>query len=131
MKYSDFVGEVQNRLELPSQAHAVRATRAVLTTLGSRLYPGEAEDLVGALPMEIDYYVKQSLPGQSFSRDEFIRRVAEIEEIDEADAFRHIQVVLDITGEAIPGGELQDIYQGLPEEFDDFFELADLQQVEA
>lgn len=123
MDYSEFVGRVQNELELPSQAHAVRATRAVLTTLGSRLYPGEAEDLVGALPMEIDYFVKQSLPGQSFSRDEFIERVSEIEEIDEADAYRHIQVVFGLLEEAIPEGEMRDIRAELPEEFDEFFQL--------
>lgn len=128
MDYSDFIGEVQNELELPSQAHAVRATRAVLTTLGSRLYPGEASDLVGALPMELDYFVEQSLPDQNFSRDEFIERVAEIEEIDEADAFRHIQVVFGLLGNTVPAGEMQDIQDELPEEFEDFFELVDLQE---
>lgn len=125
MKYHEFIGEVQNRLEKPDQAQAVKASRAFLTTLSERLFPGEAEDLAGALPEELDYYVLDAESGQRFSRDEFIQRVAEIEGVDKADAFRHIQVMMDILSEAVPEGELEDVTSELPEEFDDFFELVE------
>lgn len=127
MQFSEFIGEVQNQLELPSEAKAVRSTRAVVTTLSERLYPGEAEDLAGSLPMEIDHYAREPVSGQSFDRDEFIDRVSEIEEVDRSDAHYHIQVVLSLMAETVPAGEMRDIYQELPEEFDEFFEHVDLE----
>lgn len=121
MKYSEFIGEAQDMMDMPTQAKAVRACRAVLTTLGERLYPGEAEDLAGSLPMELDHFVRDAKPGQRFSRDEFLQRVAEIEDSDEADALWHIQVVFGLLSRAISPGEMEDIRSGLPEGFDDFF----------
>jgi len=40
-----FIGQVQHRLEYGQFGHAVRTTRAVLTTLGERIQEGEATDL--------------------------------------------------------------------------------------
>lgn len=127
MKYSEFVGEVQHRLELPTEAKSVRACRAVLTTLSERLYEGEATDLAGALPMELDFYVLNAESEQRFDRDEFIQRVAEREDVDEPDAFRHIQVMMQMLHEALPEGQIKDIKAELPEEFEDFFELVELE----
>ena len=66
MKFTEFVGQVQHRLELPGEGEAVRATRAVLQTLGERLQAGQATDLAGPLPMEIDYYLESADHGQRF-----------------------------------------------------------------
>ncbi|PSQ50930.1 hypothetical protein BRD15_00465 [Halobacteriales archaeon SW_6_65_15] len=85
MNYSDFIGEVQHRLEMGTQGEAVRATRAVLETLGERLQEGEASDLAGPLPMEIDYYLESADHGQRFDYDEFISRVAERENMNPED----------------------------------------------
>lgn len=126
MKYEEFIGEAQHRLDHPSQAKAVRTSRAVLTTLGERLYPGEASDLAGSLPLELDYYVEHAESGQRFDRNEFISRVAEREESEEVDAFRHIQLVFEIVAKAVPAGEVQDIRTELPEEFEDFFDEVEL-----
>ncbi len=79
MDYSDFIGQVQHRLQLGKQGQAVRAIRATLTTLGERLQEGEAKDLAGPLPMEIDWYLLQADSGQRFHFDEFVSRVAERE----------------------------------------------------
>lgn len=127
MKYHEFIGEVQNRLELPNPAKAVRASRAFLTTLAERLHRGEADDLAGSLPDELDYYVLEAEAGQRFSRDEFIERVADREEIDSPDAFRHVQLMFQLLSETVPPGELEDVRSGLPDEFNDFFELVDLE----
>ncbi len=123
MDYSDFTGEVQHRLELGTQGEAVRATRAVLSTLGERIQAGEASDLAAPLPMEIDYYVTSVDHGQRFDFDEFVNRVSERGGVDEADAAFYSQAIIALLADIVPGGELQDIADGLPADFDDLFDL--------
>lgn len=60
MDFSEFVGQVQHRLELPGEGEALRAIRATLATLGERLQAGEAEDLAASLPMEIDRFLTEA-----------------------------------------------------------------------
>ncbi|WP_121821938.1 DUF2267 domain-containing protein [Halostella salina] len=123
MDYSEFIGAVQHRLELGRQGEAVRACRAVLTTLGERLPEGEATDLASPLPMEIDWYVESADSGQRFDWDEFLDRVAERANVDRSDANYYAKVVVAVAGESVPGGELADVRDNLPEEFDGLFEL--------
>lgn len=104
MDFSDFTGEVQHRLELGTQGEAVRATRAVLSTLGERIQEGEATDLASPLPQEIDYYVVSVDHGQRFDHDEFVSRVAERAEVDEADAAFYGQALVALLAECVPGG---------------------------
>lgn len=125
MNFSEFVGQVQHRLELPEEGHAVRAARATLTTLGERIVEGEAEDLASPLPMEIDRYLLEADSGQRFSFDEFVDRVAEREGVDPSEAAYHAKVVVDLVGEVAPAGELEQVRGQLPEEFDQLFELVD------
>lgn len=126
MDYDDFIGEVINRLKLGSRAEGVRATRAVLTTLAERLQQGEATDLAGSLPMEIDYYVLSSEHDQRFGWDEFLERVGDRANIDEAEAAYYAQSLLEVVAETVPGGELGDLRSNLPEEFEELFELVDM-----
>lgn len=123
MTHDEFVGAVQNRAELASRGEAIRATRAVLTTLGERLQPGEASDLAGPLPMEIDVFLQQADSGQLFDYEEFVQRVSERASADRADATYYAQVVVDVVDEAVPESELQDVTAQLPESYDDLFEL--------
>ncbi|MCG1003400.1 MULTISPECIES: DUF2267 domain-containing protein [Halobacterium] len=123
MKHDEFVGAVQNRAELASRGEAIRVTRAVLTTLGERLQPGEASDLAGPLPMEIDIFLHDADSGQIFDYDDFVQRVAERANADYADAAFYAQVVMDVVDEAVPESELQDVTAQLPEDYDDLFEL--------
>ena len=124
MDFSDFTGEVQHRLELGTQGEAVRASRAVLQTLAERLHEGEATDLAGPLPMEIDWYLKSADHGQRFGWDEFVDRVGERAGVEESDAVFYAQAVVALVGDLAPGSELDDVRNGLPdEEFDALFEL--------
>jgi uncharacterized protein (DUF2267 family) len=132
MNFDEFTGAVQHRLELPGTGEAVRASRATLTTLAERLQPGEASDLAGALPMEIDWYVEQAESGQRFDFDEFVTRVAEREgrptPDKRADVAYHARGVLAVVSEAIPAGELRQIRDQLPadEGWDQLFQLVDV-----
>lgn len=122
MNYDEMVNQVQHRLELPQRARAVRALRATLQTLGERLHPDEAEDLASNLPMEIDRFVGEAESGQRFNYSEFVSRVATIEKSDPPDAAYHAQQILELVAEAVPAGEMRQIRDSLPDDFDDLFD---------
>ena len=125
MDFSEFVGQLQHRLELPTEGRAVRAARATLTTLGERIVEGEAADLASPLPMEIDRFLLEADSGQRFPYDEFVDRVVEREGVDRSDAVYHAKVVVDLVSEVVPAGELEQVRSQLPEDFDPLFELVD------
>lgn len=123
MDYSEFIGQVQHRLELGKQGKTVRAIRATLTTLGERLQEGEATDLAGPLPMEIDWYLENADSGQRFDYDEFVARVADRAYVERDEANFYAQAIVSLLAEVVPGGEFQQVRQQLPEEYDPLFEL--------
>ncbi|WP_123537783.1 DUF2267 domain-containing protein [Halosimplex salinum] len=133
MNFDEFTGTVQNRLELPGTGETVRAIRATLTTLGERIQEGEATDLAGPLPMEIDYYLTDAVAehGQRFDWDEFLDRVAERERQlapdDRADVAYHARTVVAVVSEATPEGQVDQVRAQLPadEGWDSLFELVD------
>lgn len=125
MQFHEFIGQVQQQLELPDEGRALKATRVVLTTLGERLQPGEATDLAGPLPMEIDRFLETADSGQQFDYGEFVDRVADRGGVDRADAVYWAQVVVAITAENVPPGEFDDVRTQLPEDYVDLFELVD------
>lgn len=125
MKFTEFTGEVQHRLELGGQGEAVRATRAVLTTLGERLPEGHATNLAAPLPTEIDYYLLAADHGQRFDHGEFVTRVADRAAVDSADAAFHAQAVVALVADILPAGELDDLRAALPADYEDLFELVE------
>lgn len=123
MQYDDFVGRVHNRAQMASTDEAVAAIRATLQTLGDRLAKGEASDLAAQLPEEIGTYLQlEDEGGERFSLEEFFRRVAERESVDYPDAVYHARVVVEVIGEAITQGEMDDVRAQLPAEYDPLFE---------
>lgn len=125
MDYDSFLGQVQNELELSSTGEAVRATRAVLTTLGERLEEGEASDLAAPLPMEIDRFLLEADSGQRFDFDEFVDRVAERGGEGESEALYQAQAVVDVVSDPVPEGEMEEVKAQLPPEYGTLFEITD------
>lgn len=125
MQHDEFAGQVQQRTEQPSRAHAIRVTRAVLGTLGERLQPGEAKDLAGPLPMEIDQFLLAADSGQRFDHREFVHRVAEVAGVEEPDAARYAQEVLAVVNETVYASEMQEVYVNLPDDYDPLFALVE------
>lgn len=138
--YNDFVGEVQHRIDAGEQSEAVRTTRAVLSTLGERLEEGEATDLAGPLPAEIDWHLLQADHGQAFDYTEFVDRVVgrldygdldldadygTPSSVDESEAVFRAQAVVGLVSELVPAGELDDLEAQLPDEYGDLFEFVD------
>lgn len=131
MKFSEFTGEVQHRLDFGTQGETLRTIRATLVTLGERLQEGEATDLAGALPIDIDWYLEAAESGQRFDFDEFVSRVAEREGMDpdddddRSDVVFHAQTVVAVLAEVVPGSELDQVRAQLPDDknWDTLFEL--------
>ncbi|MFC6719322.1 DUF2267 domain-containing protein [Natrialbaceae archaeon GCM10025810] len=138
--YNDFVGEVQHRIEAGTQAEAIPTTRSVLQTLGERIQEGSATDIAGPLPMEVDRYLLEVEHGQQFDFDEFVDRVVERmtsegldletpygqpSAVDESEAVYRSEAVVALLGEVVPGGEVANVEEQLPDDFDDLFEFVD------
>jgi uncharacterized protein (DUF2267 family) len=124
MNYDHFVGQVQHRARLGSLGDAVGAIRGTLETLGERLSGGEAKDLAAQLPREIGYYLfRGAIPfgGERFHYREFVERVANRERVDPPLAAYHSRVVMEVVGEAVSGGEIDDVADQLPADFAPLF----------
>jgi uncharacterized protein (DUF2267 family) len=121
MDFDEFTGTVQHRLELSGTGETVRAIRATLSTLGQRIPAGAADDLAASLPMEIRWYLTGAVHehGQRFDWQEFVARVADIENADAADAAYHAQVVVDLVQTLVPASDFQQLRDQLPESEDD------------
>ena len=132
MNFDEFTGTVQHRLELPDTGRAVRAIRATLMTLGSRIPEENAEDLAASLPMEIKWYLTGAVEehGQRFDWREFIDRVSEIENVDQPEAAHHARIVVDLVHAEVPASDFRQLRDMLPESEDDenwrkLFEIVD------
>ena len=132
MNFDEFTGEVQHRLQLPGTGESVRAIRATLMTLGERLPAGNAEDLAGSLPMEIEWYMTGAVHehGQRFDWQEFVNRISEIEQADPADAAYHARVIVDLIEAIVPASDFRQLRDSLPqsrgsENWGQLFEVVD------
>ena len=123
MDFSDFIGEVQHRLDLGRQGEALRAIRAVLWTLGERIQEGEATDLAGPLPMDVDWYLQGAESGERFDYDEFLDRVSERASVERDDANFYAQAVVALVADLVSGSEVEQVRQQLPEDFEPLFSL--------
>jgi uncharacterized protein (DUF2267 family) len=123
MDLNEFMGEVQHRLELATLGETLRAIRAVLWTLGERIQEGEATDLAGPLPMDVDFYLRGAESGQRFDYDEFLERVAERANVERDEANFYAQAIVALVADLVPGSEVEQVSQQLPEDFGLLFEL--------
>lgn len=122
MKHDAFIGQVQNRMDLPSRGEAEAVTRGVLETLGERIPEALAEKLAAQLPPEIGENLRRTEilagagSGERFSREEFTRRIAERARLDEPRALYAARVVLEVVREATTEGITDRLHDVLPEE---------------
>jgi uncharacterized protein (DUF2267 family) len=123
MNYDEFIGRVQNRARLASTGEAVRATRATLEVLGQRLFGGEADDLAAQLPQELQAYLRQAKPSESFDLGEFHRRVTEAEGVEYPEVVFHARAVMSVLQDAVTRGEMNDVRAQLPDDYNDLFEF--------
>jgi uncharacterized protein (DUF2267 family) len=134
MKFDEFTGEIQHRLELPDTGRTIRAIRATLMTLGERIPEGNAEDFAASLPLEIKWYMTGAVHehGQRFDWKEFVQRVSDIEGegVDPPEAAYHARIIVDLMETVVPPSDFRQLREQLPESESDenwrkLFEVVD------
>jgi uncharacterized protein (DUF2267 family) len=129
MQYDEFIHRVQEYADLATQEEAVQLTKAVLATLGERLYRTERDDLAAQLPKGLKEFLfveqdpehfRQEV--RRFSLEEFYNRVSARTEVGRPDAINQTKAVMAVLQEAVSAGELADIMAELPNEFDALFQ---------
>jgi uncharacterized protein (DUF2267 family) len=119
--FDEFLGRVVEQTGLdPGGARS--ATEAVLETLAERLAPGEVDDLVARLPVQLHAALRRGAAraDEHLRRvpvDEFVSRVAEREQVSRDGAFQHIRAVLATLRESIRAEEFSDITAQLPNDY--------------
>jgi uncharacterized protein (DUF2267 family) len=128
MQYEEFIQRVQERADLGSREEAVRATEAVLGTLGERLYRTERDDVAAQLPKELERcllkYVNAATTRRQVDRfgvENFYIRVRGRADLTFPEAVKQSRAAVAILREAISAGEWQDMRSSLPEEYADLF----------
>ncbi|MDP8951180.1 MAG: DUF2267 domain-containing protein [Actinomycetota bacterium] len=122
MQYEEFLNKVQDRIGPAQPDEAKRAITATLSTLCERISIGEASDLADQLPQELKEPLHRAgEDAEEFSLEEFLRRVGEREGVDTDAARDHASTVMSVLGEAVTGGELDDVRAQLPQEFEPLF----------
>lgn len=125
MKYDEFIKEVQHRAALESRDQAEVAARATLNTLAERIAGDETEDLAAQLPQELKSFLlehkQEPKSAQTFSLDEFVKRVSDREQVDVPEATNHARLVFEVLAKAVTTGELEDVKANLPKDYEPLF----------
>jgi uncharacterized protein (DUF2267 family) len=117
--------EIVERAGGMTRLEAERATNATLRTLADRITLGEAEDIAAFLPRELrGVLTSVPEPAEPFGLDEFVRRVAEREQVDRDTAYRDVHAVFVALGRAVAPGELNDMAAQLSRDFAPLLEAA-------
>ena len=131
MQRDEFIQRVQEDGKLESKEEALKVTKAVLETLGERLYRTEQSELAAELPQGLREYVMEPQTveiskGQveKYGLEEFYDRVGARAGVYYQTAVRLTRVVMDVLQEAVSPGEIEDIKQELSDGYRKLFEKA-------
>jgi uncharacterized protein (DUF2267 family) len=98
--------------------HAALTTRATLVTLGTRISPGEADDLAAQLPGPLAACLPHEAEAERFHPGEFERRVARVVPLANHQAPGAIRAVFAALNEAVSEGELHQVLGQLGGEYE-------------
>jgi uncharacterized protein (DUF2267 family) len=116
-EYEQFIKTIQIKADV-SWDEAERAAAVTLSTLAERLSAGEARDVAGELPPEAQQWLAGANgDAEGFPVDEFLRRVAEREEVDLEAAERHARAVFVALTRNLSRQERRDMMAELPKDF--------------
>jgi uncharacterized protein (DUF2267 family) len=119
--FETIVTKVAQRTGLDHEG-ARLAVDVVLTTLAERIAPGEIDDLIARLPIELHPLLKEARahnPGTAshVPLDEFLERIAQREGTDVIESERRARAVLTTLHEAVGDDEFFDVTVELPFEY--------------
>lgn len=121
MQLSEFLGRVQQQAGCDSREQALAAAQATLSTLSERLTGNEPRHLGAQLPEPLSQYLDQEGQGRRFSANEFCHLVAEREGVADDAAKEHARAVLQTLKEAVSEGEMNDVLDQLPQDYEQLF----------
>jgi uncharacterized protein (DUF2267 family) len=129
MQYDEFVQRVRERAGLDSEEDALSVIEAVLSTLGERVYRTEQSQLAAQLPRGIREFLLSRQPHettrsdvQTFSVEEFYRRVGARSGVRHARAIELAHAVMAVLREAVTPGQMADIRNELSSDYGVLFE---------
>lgn len=124
MQYDDFLALVQEQAGLNSRTRAADVTHATLETLAERIDADTADNLASQLPPGIARFLRNRSGGavETFSVDEFVRRVAHRADIESDEAIREMRCVLRALTEAVTEVQVNQLRAELPGEYLSLFE---------
>ncbi|MFI1166876.1 DUF2267 domain-containing protein [Streptomyces sp. NPDC020801] len=128
MKYDEFLARVRERGEFKTPNEAASVSETVLGVLAERISPGEVQELASELPPPLGQTVAgmRHEQAESFGVEEFYRRVSQGTRPRPRTAEWDASAVLTTVGEAISGGELNQIISQLPSGYAVLFGKAEL-----
>lgn len=124
MRYDELCAAVRTRTDLTTANEASTAITGTIELLGQRLAGGEPANLAAQLPGEIqETLTRHTGPAETFGIDEFLQRLADYEGPGRTpeQARVHAQVVLDLLGQFVSPGELDNIRSQLPAGYAELF----------
>lgn len=129
MQYDEFIQRIKEYVELDNDEEALQITKAVLGTLGERIYRTEQTQLAAQLPRGISELLTAQKPLENtkgdveqFDLEEFYNRVSARADIGYRHAVRQARGVMDVLQEAVSAGEIADIKNELPNDFEELFQ---------
>jgi uncharacterized protein (DUF2267 family) len=118
MDFEQFVNLVANRADVAWWDRAQALINGTLRTLAERISGGEARDLAAQLPEEFKPSLSDAEEtAETFTVDEFVRRVAERAGVGDDTALKGARAVMATVRDAVTSGEWDDIIAQLPKHY--------------
>ncbi|HET6268992.1 MAG TPA: DUF2267 domain-containing protein [Arthrobacter sp.] len=118
MDFEQFVNLVANRADVAGWDRAQALINGTLRTLAERISGGEARDLAAQLPEEFKPSLSDAEEtAETFTVDEFVRRVAERAGVGDDTALKGARAVMATVRDAVTSGEWDDIIAQLPKHY--------------
>ncbi|HEY4095347.1 MAG TPA: DUF2267 domain-containing protein [Baekduia sp.] len=117
--YAGFIATVEREADVPHD-QAERAVTATLETLGERISGGEAHDLAGQLPPELQRLVDRHAGDgpRPLSAGEFFQHVQSRERVPIMEARDHVRAVFVALRQTVDPEEIADLASELPRELE-------------
>jgi uncharacterized protein (DUF2267 family) len=123
MQFDEFINRVQEQAKMDASEKAISLTKAVLETLGERLDRKVRNGVAAQLPKELkDFLLTGSDQTDRYPLAEFYNRVGARADLKYQDAVKRTLQVFVVLQRALPSGEIQDILEDLPSEYEALFE---------
>ena len=121
MQYTQFVQKVQEYAGIEIAEDAAKVIQAALETLSERMPRTHREHLAAQLPDEMKTYFPKSQHMEYLSLEKFYMQIGNRANTGYKNAVKYAEAVMRVLREAVAPGELKDILDVFPEEYNELF----------